>query len=341
MLVLGVDAHKRTHTAVAVDAVGKQIGHTCHRANDGGHRELIDWARHASDDERVWAVEDCRHVSGRLERALISAGEHVVRVPPKLMAAARTSARTRGKSDPIDALAVARAYLREPELPAAGHDPASREIKLLTDHRDALVTRRTQAINRLRWHVHDLDPDADIPARRLHHPTIRDRLAHWLADLPSTVLITICQELIADIATLTERINTAEHQLQTRVRQHAPRLTELPGCGALTAAKILAETAGANRFRSEACFAMHAGAAPVPASSGNKNRHRLTRTGNRQLNAALHRIALTQTRLPGPGRDYYQRRRSSGDSSKEAIRALKRKVARAVFANLKAPTPLT
>jgi transposase len=114
----------------------------------------------------------------------------------------------------------------------------------------------------------------------------------------------------------------------------------VPGCGPLTAAKLLGETANPARFRSEACFAMHAGVAPIPASSGKTNRHRLARGGNRQLNAAVHRIAVTQIRLDGFGRAYYQRRRATGDTTMEALRALKRRIARIVF-NLLRPTDQT
>jgi transposase len=122
------------------------------------------------------------------------------------------------------------------------------------------------------------------------------------------------------------------------MKQIAPRLLALPGCGPLTAAKLVGETANASRFRSEACFAMHAGAAPIPASSGKTHRHRLARGGNRQLNAALHRIAVTQIRLRGPGRDYYQRRITLGNTEKEALRALKRRLARVVFNLLRPDT---
>ena len=112
----------------------------------------------------MWAIEDCRHLSTRLERDLLAAGQQVVRVPPKLMAQTRASARTRGKSDPIDALAVARAALREPDLPVAAHDEVSRELKLLVDRREDLVAERTRTINRLRWHLHELDPRAGAVA---------------------------------------------------------------------------------------------------------------------------------------------------------------------------------
>jgi transposase len=334
MVLLGVDPHKDTHTVVTVDQAGRQLGQTTVAARTLGHAELLGWARHHWPGERVWAVEDCRHVTGRLERDLLAAGERVVRVPPRLMAGARQAVRALGKSDPIDALAVARAALREPNLPTAGHDQASWEVKLLVDHREQLIAERTRAINRLRWHLHQLDPDLERAPRRLPGPSL-DQIAAWLAGTPSSVQIAICQELTAKIQTLTIRIDQLGRDLRTRVAQLAPNLLSLPGCGVLTAAKLIAETAGVARFRSEACFAMHAGVAPIPVSSGRTDRHRLCRGGNRQLNAAVHRIAITQLRLAGPGQSYYRRRRAQGDSTGDAVRALKRRIARAVYQQLK------
>lgn len=149
MVVLGIDAHKRNHTAVAVDEVGRKLGERTTGTTSEDHLALLRWAEQFGAD-RTWAIEDCRHLSRRLERDLLGAGERIVRVPPKMMAHARDGARTHGKSDPIDALAVARAALREPALPTARLDGPAREVRLLADHRDALVTERTRAINRLR-----------------------------------------------------------------------------------------------------------------------------------------------------------------------------------------------
>ncbi|PRX43060.1 transposase [Prauserella shujinwangii] len=339
VVVLGIDVHKNTHTAGAVDEVGRELDHRTVRATDAGHRQLLRWVlRRWPDAELRFAVEDCRHVSTRLERALLAAGQSVVRVPPKLMATARQSVRMRGKSDPIDALAIARAALREPDLPIATHDGVSREIKLLVDHREDLVNTRTQMQNRLRWHLHELDPELDPAARSLDRLCELDRLDAWLAQQPPSIVVRIATELVTDIRTLTVRANALEHELAALMERVAPRLLALPGCGALTAAKIVGETANVTRFRSEACFAMHAGAAPIPASSGKTIRHRLARGGNRQLNAALHRIAVTQIRLHGPGHDYFQRRRTRGDTTMEALRALKRHLARIVYNALQQST---
>jgi hypothetical protein len=206
-------------------------------------------------------VEDCRHVTGRLERDLLAAGERVMGVSPRLMAGARQAVRALGKSDPIDALAVARAALREPNLPTAGHDQPSWEVKLLVDHREQLIAERTRTINRLRWHLHRLNPDLEHTARRLPGPSLGP-IAAWLADVPASAQIDICQELTAKIQTLTIRIDQLGRELGTRVVQLAPNLLSLPGCGALTAAKLIAETAGVARFRSEACLPCTPGSPP-------------------------------------------------------------------------------
>lgn len=341
VVMVGIDVHKDTHCAVAVDEVGKPVGKPITvRATDAGHLQLLRRVQREHGSDVVFAVEDCRHLTTRLERALLAAGARVVRVPPKLMAGARLSARTRGKSDPIDALAIARAALREPNLPVAEHTHASREVKLLVDHREDLLATRTQTQNRLRWHLHELDPDIDPAKRGLDRHKELDRVQKTLEAMPAGTVRRIALELVADIRALTVRINALEKELRLLVLQQAPQLLELAGCGVLTAAKILGETANPSRFRSEACFAMHAGVAPIPASSGRTNRHRLARGGNRQLNAALHRIAVTQIRLDGLGRSYYQRRCHGGDTSMEALRALKRRLARIVF-NLLQPNPTT
>ncbi|WP_439382797.1 IS110 family transposase [Amycolatopsis lexingtonensis] len=296
VVVLGIDVHNNTHTAVAVDEVGRKLGKQTVRATDSGHRQLLRRAlRNWPEAEVVFAVEDCRHVSTRLERALLAAGQAVVRAPPKLTAGARSSARTRGKSDPIDAWAIARATPREPDLPTATHDEASREVKLLVDHREDMIGTRTRMQNRLRRHLHELDPELDPAARSLDRRCELDRLTTWPAQQPASMVMRIAAELVTDIRDLTVRITALERELANRMTQQAPQLLALPGCGALTAAKIIAETANITRFRSEACYAMHAGVAPIPASSGNTNRHRPARGGNRQLNAAFNLLRTDTT----------------------------------------------
>lgn len=338
MVVVGSDVHKRTHTFVVVDEVGRKLGEITVKADPKGHDKAIRWARERFGDEVLWAIEDCRHLSARLELDLLDAGERVVRVPPKLMAEQRRLARTRGKSDPIDALAVARAVLREPDLPVAVHDEASRELKLLVDRREDLVGERTRMVNRLRWHLHRIapgDPVADPPAQSLNRTKTRQQLADWLVD-QSGIDARLARDILADIDRVTPVINDLEREITALVTAAAPELVALPGCGALSAAKILGETAGVGRFAHEAKYAMHAGVAPIPAWSGRTvGRVRMCKSGNRQLNAALHRIAVTQIRLDGLGHEYYRKRLAAGDSTTEALRALKRRLARVVFNTLK------
>src|SRR4051812_19544800 len=180
MVVVGTDVHKRSHTFVGVDEAARELGHHTFPATTDGHRAAVRWARVTFGRELRWAVEDCRHLSARLERDLLTAGQVVVRVPPKMMAEQRRIARTRGKSDPIDAAAVARAALREPGLPIASHDDTSRELRLLVDRREDLVKTRTATINRLLWRVHELDPAWAPKARSLdlakHRHALRARL---------------------------------------------------------------------------------------------------------------------------------------------------------------------
>jgi len=333
MVTIGADLHKRTHTVVAVDDNGRKLAERTVPATPAGHLELLAWAKERFP-ERRWALEDCRHLSRRLERDLVTAGEAVVRVPPKLMAGARRSGREPGKSDPIDALAVARAALREPDLPVARLDGPEREVRLLLDHRDDLVAERTRAQNRLRWHLHELTPGEEPVARSLDRRVVLDRLSADLEDRTGTVA-RIAAELVARIRELTTVIDRLEREIADRVASLAPTLLALPGCGALTAAKLVGETAGIGRFRSSSAFARHNGSAPVPVWSANSGRHRLSRTGNRQLNLALHRIAITQMRLEGRGRDYIAKRRAAGDTKTEAIRALRRHISDEVYRRMR------
>lgn len=247
------------------DGTGRKVAEKTVVATSAGHFELVCWVGRFLD--HCWALEDCRHLSRRLLNDLLVAGEAVVRVPPKLMAGARRSARQHGKSDPIDALAVARAALGE-DLPVATLDGPDREIRLLVDNREDLVAERTRAQNRLRWHLHELDAWNEPPARSLER------------------------------------------------------------------AVVLA-TAGIDRFRSRGAFARHDGTAPHPVWSNNTERPRLSRTGNCQLNVAIHRIAITQLQREGPGMTYLEHHCAQGDTKIEAIRALRRRISDEVFRRMR------
>ena len=207
-------------------------------------------------------------------------------MPPKMMAEQHRIARTRGKSDPIDAAAVARAALREPDLPVASHDETSRELKLLVDRREDLVTTRTATINRLLWRVHELDPAWAPPAKSLdlakHQQALRARLNSVVEDGVVGLVAELAAAELAEIIELTDKINTLAKRIEKRTVQVAPTLLAMPGVGPLTAAKLVGEAAGVARFKSEAAFARHSGIAPIPVWSGNTaGRVRLTRSGNR------------------------------------------------------------
>jgi len=330
VVVVGVDAHKRTHTFVAVDEVGRKLGERTVRASSEGHLQVVDWV--AQWPNVLFAIEDCRHLTRRLESDLLTAGQRVVRVPTRMMAGVRRSVREPGKSDPIDALAVAQAALREPNLPAAELDGPTREVKLLSDHRRNLVTERTQVVNRLRWHLHELDPELAVPARGLRRYCVIDELAGRLEQFDG-VVARIARELLTRCRELTVRINELEGELRRLVRRLSPSLLAVPGCGVLSAATIVGETARAHRFRSKDAFARFNGTAPIPVWSG-AERVRLNRGGNRTVNCALHMIAVTQTRGIGPGKTYVNRRISAGKTQTEALRLLRRRISDRVFTAL-------
>jgi transposase len=339
-MVVGVDPHKETHTAVAVDELGRKKAQLTVRARRDGHREVIGWARDVAPAGRVWAVEDVRHVAGGLIRELLAAGEMVVFVPPKLMAGVRRGGRERGKSDPIDALAIARAALREDaHLPAARLDEQVLEVRRLVDHREDLVAERTRVINRLRWMVHDLAPELAPAPRALASARGRGALEAGLRALPDSAGRRIALSQLARITALTAETGQAERELASLVRRLVPVLLQVAGVGVITAAKILGEIGDIRRFRSLPAFARHNGTAPIPASSGTgkDGPHRLNRAGNRQLNAALHRIAIVQARCHDGARALLARRgETAHETRKASLRVLKRHLSDVVYRALAA-----
>jgi transposase len=345
MIVIGVDIHKRSHTLVAVNsATGVQAGQATIPASDAGHADALRFARRLSD-QVVWALEDCRHVSGRLERALIAAGEQVIRVWPTLMGASRKGERQSGKSDPIDALAVARAVVRDgvDAFPAAFLDEEAMEIRLLHDHREHLVDHRTRLANRLRVHLLALDPEleAAIPMRGLDQPVNQNKIRRRLAKLQPTARVRIARHQLTQIATLSREILELHNELDQLTTTHNPALRQEQGIGPVTAAILIGQTAGAQRFATDAKFARQTGTAPIPASSGKTQRHRLHRGGNRQLNKAIHIIALVRARCDPQTRAYLDRKRAEGKTGREAIRCLKRHLARHIWHFLNTTTPPT
>jgi len=343
MIVIGVDAHKRSQTLVAVEAgTGELLGQRTVLASDDGALEALRYGQ-ALDDERVWAIEDCRHVSGRFEQALIAAGERVIRIPPALTSTARRAARTPGKSDPIDATAIARAALREglESFPEAFLDERAMEIRLLCDYRDQLITERVRLINRLRWHLLAIEPEleAQLSPAALDGPRIRARLAAQLRRQPQSTQLRIAKAMLTRISQISHQESELEAELTALIQEHNPQLLAERGCGTITAAILIGHTAGAQRFATEAAFARHTGTAPIPASSGNTSRHRLHRGGDRQLNRAIHIIALCRARTDPTTRIYLDRKAAEGKTKREAIRCLKRHLARHIWGLLYPTNP--
>jgi transposase len=342
MIVLGADTHKRSHTIAAVSAAtGELMGEQTVQVGVKGFAALVVWAR-GLGSERVWAIEDCRHVSGSFERFLIERGERVLRVTTKLMADSRRRARGRGKSDSIDAIAVARAALREglDALPAAQLEGPELDLRLLVDHRERLVRQRVALNNTLQWHLHDLWPELELPGSSLFHGRWAPRVARRLARAEQTMRVRIARDELRRMRELSQAIKALEREIAGLVTEVAPQLLCEPGFGPLTAAKLVGEIAGADRFASDAKLARAAGLAPIPASSGNTNRHRLDRGGNRQVNAAIHRIAVTRARCHPETRDYVARKTAEGKTTREAIRCLKRHLARRIWHLLRTPLPV-
>jgi transposase len=342
IIVIGADTHKDSHTFAAVrGGTGVVVDDRTVAARRRGFGDALRWAR-ALGGERVWAIEDCRHVSGALERFLVARGERIVRVAPKLMAGARRGARERGKSDRIDAIAVARAAIREgfERLPSAQLDNRALEIRLLVDHRDRLVAQRTALQNDARWHVHDLWPELQVPAGGLDRDKWLDTLAGRLTRAEQSARVRVARDEVRRIRELTRAVRELERQLGALVADYAPQLLSERGCGPLTAAKLIGEIADANRFASDAQLARLAGVAPIPASSGRRDRHRLDRGGNRQLNCALHRLAVNKGRLDPATAAYLARKQQEGKSRMDALRCLKRILARRIWQLLRTPHPV-
>jgi len=343
MIVLGADMHKRSHTVAAVSAAtGEVRDEKTVQVGVKGFAALLIWARDLGS-ERVWALEDCRHVSGAFERFLVGRGERVLRVPTKLMADVRRGARERGKSDSIDALAVARAALREgvQKLPVAQLDGPELDLRLLVDHRERLVRQRVALNSTLQWHLHDLWPELELPGSSLFYGKWAPRIARRLARAEQTMRVRIARDELRRIRELTQTIRALEHEIAGLVAQIAPQLLNEPGFGPLTAGKLVGEIAGAGRFSTDAKLARAAGVAPIPVSSGKTNRHRLDRGGNRQINAAIHRVAVTRARCQAETIDYVERKKSEGKTQREAIRCLKRHLARRIWRLLQPPHPET
>jgi transposase len=216
------------------------------------------------------------------------------------------------------------------------------EIRLLVEHRTDLVAERTRTVNRLRWHLLELCPEIEASLKRkaLNQPRTLDRVDRQLRSQPAGARNRIAREQLAHLRQLNRRIDALQHELAQLVLARRPQLLAEQGCGPLTAAILIGHTAGNQRFRSEAAFALQCGAAPIPSSSGQRTQHRLNRGGDRQLNHALHIIAVTRAQHDPATREYLARKEAEGQTTKGALRCLKRHLARH-FHHLLSQPPLT
>jgi len=328
--IIGIDPHKESWTAVAVDPLGQKLAALRAPVTRTGYRQLRRFADRYQ--EPVWAIEGAYGLGAPLSALLAEDGVMAWDVPAKLAARVRVlSTGHSRKSDEDDALSVAVAATTSTRLRLVRADPAATELKLLTEHRDDLVRARTQTVNRL--HAIMVVLVVGGAPRNLTADTAANllRRVHPNESLTMTRRL-IAIDLVAEIRRLDKRITTATERVTTRVTGTQSTLTTIPGIGQLTAGKILARTGPVTRFTTEAHFAAYAGVAPREVSSGDVIRHRLSRGGDRQLNYALHVVALTQISMKSsPGRVFYDRKRSEGKSGKEALRALKRRLATVVF----------
>jgi transposase len=299
MIVIGTDTHKRTHALVAVDeGTGRIRGNREIKADEAGHLAALKWAR-GLDEVRVWAIEDCRSVSRRLEEALIAAGERVVRVAPHRMGVSRRGEREPGKSDEIDSLAIGGAVVKDGVecFPAAFLDEQAMEIRLIGDHRHDLVVERTRMQNRLRWHLVTLAPELEASLRRgaLADARQLDRIDHQLRRIAGGARVRVAREQITQIRSLTRQIDTLRDELAMLITAHRPALLAETGCGPLTAAILIGRTAGAERFATDASFAQQTATAPLKCSSGQRSN-----TGSTVAAIANSITPCTSSRSPAP-----------------------------------------
>lgn len=328
-VMIGVDPHKRSNTAVVLDRHEKVLARRRFDNNSAGYRALKDFV--AGHKQRTWAVEGARGVGLSLAQRLAMEGELVVDVPAFLSARVRALGGGSGrKTDDTDAYAVAVAGLRGHDLQVVHPEDHVAVLKMLSDRRQQLVEQRICAVNRLHDLLQDLLPGG--APTRLTAAKARLILAEVIPTDPvQQARKDIALEHVADVAELDAKVKAVALRIQAELAGQPSAVTDIKGIGAVGTALILGEVGDVRRFRSKHHFASYTGTAPIDVSSGDNNRHRLNRGGNRRLNYALHVCALVQIRWPGPGQDYYLRKRAEGKKPLEAMRCLKRRLSDVVF----------
>lgn len=333
MVLIGVDPHKASHTAVVIDGEETQLGALQVRADRRQLERLLAWAKPFG--ERTWAIESAGGLGYLLAQQLVNVNERVLDVPPTLSARVRLLGSGKSsKNDPNDALSTAIAALRHPGLRVVVREDHAMVLRLLADRHHDLSGLRTQAICRLHALLSTLVAGSVLKRDLTANQASLLLRGVRAADAVQAERRRLAVELVADV----RRLDTARKETKRRiiagVTASGSTVTEVYGVGPVVAATLLGHAGDVSRFASPDRFASYNGTAPIEASSGPKARHRLNPRGNRRLNHALHVAAITQIRNDTAGRAYFLRKVDEGKTKKEAIRALKRRVSDAVFRQL-------
>ena len=336
MVMIGVDPHKGSHTAVVVDRDENELDGLSLRSSSKQCTVLLDWADRFP--ERRWAIESASGLGYLLAQQLVAAGEDVVDVPPTLSARVRVLDSTKAsKNDPHDARSAAIVALRHRHLRAVTADDHPAILRMLANRHHALTRLRTQAVCRLHAQLANLAPGG-LPG------TFTAKRARELLEtvpIDSGVVSERKHQaaaLLDDVIRIDAEVRAIKRRMAVAVRATGTSLLDVFGVGPVVASILLGHVVDVARFPTRGHFASYAGVAPIEASSGPKKRHRLNPRGNRQLNHALHIIAIAQIRHDCAGRAYYARKLAEGKTNKEALRALKRRIADAVYRALVADT---
>jgi transposase len=334
IITIGIDPHKASHTAVAVDEFEFVVDEICIRSCPTQAVLLREWADGFRDD-RVWAVESAQGLGYLLAQQLIATGEKVIDVPAVRASRVRTLSTGRSqKNDPNDARSVAIAALRASDLAEVLPDDHTRILRLLAKrHRDV-----GRAKNRECCRLHSLLLEM-FPGGAEFKMSSMTRVNALLdtftpTDSMGRQRLEVAHDFVDGIDELTIRLKTSKRRITAAVKASGTTLTEICGLGPITAAMIIGHTGNIDRFASRHHFASYNGTAPVEASSGARKRHRLNSRGNRQLNWAIHIVAISQLRHDSTGRTFYDRKIEQGKTPKEAIRALKRRLSDVVYRHL-------
>ncbi|MGH3117590.1 MAG: IS110 family transposase [Gaiellales bacterium] len=330
-VAIGIDTHKGSLAAAAVDGLGRVLGVLEFTNDPTGHRSLVRWVREQAEPRRI-GIEGSLSYGAAVTRTLLEGAEDVREVAPSLTHLERRR-RAKGKSDSVDAVAIARVVAADETLASARRAALLFDLKLLVDYRDQLVRARTQVSNRVHADMMVIRPGYEkvVPNLRARRHVMRTRS---LICRDRSVQAELVRRRLGEILRLEGAIAEADRSIVDKLEEADTTLIQIPGVGPFIAAKILGEVGEISRIRSKASFASLSGTAPVVASSGQTHRHRLNRRGNRQLNWALHYIALVQSRTTPEAKVYLARQREAGKSHKEAMRCLKRHLSNVVYRHL-------